>query len=274
MALTVQTVLVGSQSEIPVIFIAEGFKSTEMATFNTYVQNALLAFRTEPPFKTNVKKFGFYKIETVSLDSGISVLTHPTNIISPEIIKTTRWDIFKNYIGLIRYCHLPDSKRAFLYNLLINSSVGPFSDRPFYPVFIVNDGIYAGAGEFKGIKPSLANPDDMSVCIISKDTEFNSFGNLLLHEFAHSFGDLDDEYEDPGYAANAPTYEPDVWYYANRPNVKNTNPGGWFEGARYVPTGKWRSSLNSLMRTVTGGYSGGFGTLNISLLQDRIDDES
>jgi hypothetical protein len=154
MAFIVQTVLVGPQSEIPVIFIAEGFKSTEMATFNTYVQNAILAFRNEPPFKTNYKKFGFYKIETPSLNSGISVLSPPYNPISPEIIKTTRWSVFKNYIGLIRYCHIPDSKRAILHNAITNSTAGPFSDRPFYPVIIVNDGIYAGAAEFKGLKPS------------------------------------------------------------------------------------------------------------------------
>jgi hypothetical protein len=126
----------------------------------------------------------------------------------------------------------------------------------------------------------------MSICIITKDTEFNSFGNLFLHEFAHSFGDLDDEYIDETldlagnlipYPINTAyaikTYDSDFWNYANRPNVKDTDPGGWFQGARNVSNGKWRSTLDSLMKSVVS-YPGGFGPLNISLLQDRVDAES
>jgi hypothetical protein len=127
------------------------------------------------------------------------------------------------------------------------------------PIVFVADG-------FKSSQISTF-PDRMSICIVGNGDDMT---DVAIHEFGHSFGDLDDEYLDSVYAANAPTYEPDVWYYGNRLNVRDANPGGWYQGARYVTT-KYRATDDDLMKNI---YASGFGSPNEALLQDRIDDEA
>ena len=85
--------------------------------------------------------------------------------------------------------------------------------------------------------------------IVAKHDSGDVFKYLIRHEFGHSFGNLDDEYEDLETLCAIETYE--SWTLPEEPmeNVLTYNPGSWFEGARYVKTGYWREWENSIMRT-------------------------
>lgn len=167
----------------------------------------------------------------------------------------------------------------------MKSPGGFFANRPDDNVFVIiisNDTNYGGGAEFINLKPSVASPDRMSICTVSTGSGSNMEG-VAIHEFAHSFGDLDDEYVgdagDPTGNTASPInaayaikhYESDVWNNGNRPNIKDTNPGSWFSGARYVSSGKFRATNNDLMKDVSASS---FGSPNETLLQDRIDDEA
>lgn len=265
-----------SEPAIPVIFIAEGFKTSQMQDFRDLIDDAIDGLESFAPFSSNTTKFNYYKMETTSVEDGISVLTHSDNVINPEIIKNTYWDVYRNYIGMDWYTHLPDSKRRTLYNFLTDEDNSiHFADHAgFYPVFICNEDTKSGSAEFKGLKPKLITADHMSVTVICVPTANNDFKRLFVHEFAHAFGDLDDEYVDSYTATQIEDHQNDLWIYANRLNVKDTNPGGWYEGARYVSSGKWRSSLDCLMQSVWYPATIGFSSGNQDLIQDRIDDET
>jgi hypothetical protein len=255
-------------SAIPVIFLAEGFLESQLPTFDMYVQHAIDVITATEPFTTNIAKFNFYKSRIISKEAGVTTRAHVTTTV-PTNIKDTYFKVFKNLVGLARYYGIPDLNRQELFKDL-GAEGKIFEGRPFYPVIIVNNAEYGGGAELKGLKPSPKNPDLMSVACIPLSTSVSLFKTTFIHEFGHSFGDLDDEYLDDEYAAKAKYYEPDTWYHSNRLNVKDSNPGGWFQGARYDPN-KWRPTSTSIMRDA-GQTS--FGAYNIALLQARIDEDS
>ncbi len=84
--------------------------------------------------------------------------------------------------------------------------------------------------------------------IVSKYDSGDYFKFLVRHEFGHSFGNMDDEYEDSLTNCAIHHYEP--WYLPPTPkrNLSTFDPGGWFKGGKYVPTGYWRQWKNSIMR--------------------------
>jgi hypothetical protein len=271
MAFTVTTILAPTGATIPIVFVADGFKSSQMSTFDDNIDDIMIKFRTTAPFNTsaNKGKFQWYKVSKASVQDGVSIIDHPENPMTP-VTRNTFFKIFRNWVGLSHYYHIPDYNRAILASGLLDSPGGFFANRPNDNVFVIiisNSSTYGGGAEFLGLMPSTSSPDRMSICIVGNGDDMT---DVAIHEFGHSFGDLDDEYLDSVYAANAPTYEPDVWFYGNRLNVRDANPGGWYQGARYVTT-KYRATYDDLMKNI---YASGFGSPNEALLQDRIDDEA
>lgn len=248
------------------VFVAEGFKSTEMSTFDTYASDAKDAILALEPFASNTTKINFYKVQSVSTDSGISTITHPVNPTTP-VTKNTAWGVFKNRMGSLYYLGMTSAKRDDLEDEFGSMSGG----NKVFIIIIANEGTYSGGAEFVNLTQYDDTDYNTAVCIVGKGTNSSEFDFLVVHEFGHSFGDLDDEYEDSWFATNAPTYESGTWNYPNRLNIKDTDPGNWVQGGRYVATGKWRSSTDCLMRS---SNPSAFSTRNQGLLQDRIDAES
>ncbi len=83
--------------------------------------------------------------------------------------------------------------------------------------------------------------------IVSKNDSGDIFKFLIKHEFGHSFGNMDDEYED---FASKCAIGNEPWFLPQTPklNVLTYNQNTWYEGARYVPAGYWREWQNSIMR--------------------------
>ncbi len=264
----VEQVVFNSRNAIDIVFIAEGFQANEMPVFDQKVLDGIAAIMSYQPFSNNPNKFNFYKSPTISNESGTSVISVPLNPVTPVDVDTY-WDTFKNRAGLIRYLGLTDEA-----NLRLERELKSHFKSRVFAIFIVNDAQYLGAGEF-------TTSNMVNSCLVSIDNEFNVFGPLLVHEFGHSFGDLDDEYQDAQTATHLAEYEPETFYKENKPNTSNDdtvdrkwdhidNPN-YIEGSRYINTGKFRSTGDSLMRTVANGRD--FSPLHKKILEDRIRDE-
>lgn len=235
-------------SHFKIVILAEGYTSSEMSKFDLDAQAAKDAILGLAPFTSNSTKINFYKVSNVSANSGQSVYGGTT--------VDTYWDVFSNNLNIPRLLGFSQAKRD-----LVESTYGDMScGNKVFVIIICNKDYYAGQAGLPSY-PTWSTYNT-STCIVNADSSYLGF--LVKHEFAgHAFGDLDDEYVDSAYANSGDPF----LLHSNRLNVKNTDPGGWLAGARYVTT-KWRYG-NDLMRSST--YS--FHSRNEGLVQDRIDDE-
>lgn len=253
-------VSIGTENRGPhskILIVAEGYTSSEQSTFNTDAAAAVSAISGLAPFSSNLDKINFYKSFTVSNDSGQSRIAGGNPYLS-AITLDTYWDVYNNKNGMWWYLGFPDAKRTLVETKYGNLSGG----NKVFVIIICNKNSYGGYGDL----PSYPTWSTYNTSLAVANVD-SSFAFLVNHEFAgHSFGDLDDEYVDPVFAGSGDPF----LSHPNRLNVKDTNPGGWYEGARYVSTGKWRFG-DGLMKS--GAYSG-FHSRNVGLVQDRIDDEA
>ena len=298
-----------------IVFLSDGFLESEMNIFEAKAIEAMNAFMSESPMSNtnNANNFNFYKINIASPNSGIHTVT---TLELPTLDDAVSWDAtpfysYKNKVGLPRYIGIPVFARWSLDNLLIGNDIiyedseGNLVTRPdkFHPsrktgnandflfvIIIANDPMFGGGADLTNsaqeTEPLIAG-SRLSVAIVSLDSNGSNFGNLVVHESAHSIWDLDDEYVDdcgdptvetpscgnPPYNSSAYAikyYEPKLWNYPNRLNTKDTDPGGWFPGSRYISEGKWRSTETSMMKAVNQPFS----PLQQQLIQGRIDFET
>ena len=261
-----------TENGIDVVFIMEGFTSDEEPKFYIKANELIESMHEKTPFSSNTQAFNFWTYNSISVESGISIRTHKSNPLNP-ITKNTAWGVYRNRIGLARYTDLPKSKLKALKKIMTHPVIGYFNNN-VYTVIIVNDEVYAGSGEFKKENSKLVN----AIVTTSEQFSVNTFKALFLHEFGHSFGDLDDEYQ------HQPTYDRIKKYEIQLFNLKrklNTSEDditdrkwdGLVSNPIYIKGSRWgsteyRSSPNSLMRSVV--ISKPFGELNEILLQDRI----
>lgn len=267
--LNITTIEYKNEDAINIIFIGDGFTSAQTATYHAKVATAVTAFFTFAPFTTNRDKFNIYSIPTVSVDSGISTITHPNNPVTP-IVKNTFLGAYFNRGGMIRLTGFDK------YDELEEELTKHFKNRVFV-ILISNTGTYGGSGEF---------PEGrfMAVTHITMETQYNTFKELMMHEFGHSFCGLADE-----YGGNCTSDRPSNWALPlyDRPNITDdiVNKRKWdnivlvpqyIEGGNYCNTGWWRSSQSSLMR---GWFEVGtlldekFNELSIYLINKRIEEE-
>ena len=157
---------------------------------------------------------------------------------------TTPWSVFGNRVGIQHYVGMEPLKRDSLEQLYSNYATGDYA----YTIIIANTSDYYGGAEFPGVTEynTIVNPK-VSNMIVSKFDSGDIFKFLIRHEFGHSFGNMDDEYEDVESAC-AMKEQPGAIPQTPKSNLLTYNPGSWFEGARYVSTGYWREWENSIMR--------------------------
>lgn len=247
------TLIYGTETNqhFKIYIVADGFTSSEMTTFNNHADDIVDLFsQTLAPFNESTHKYNYciYRVNTVSAQSGYSV--------QGGTQKDTYWDLYTNNQGLSRYYGVPEASRTKLEDWYNYDSKG----NNVFVIFLSNNPNYAGYGDLLELVDS-----NISIMVSSVDATYKDF--LVSHEFGHSFGNLDDEYVDASYAATSEGAD----YIANggnRLNIKNSNPGGWLEGGRYVATGKWRYG-NGLMRSATYAFHEG----NRQLIKTRINNE-
>ena len=231
-----------------IIFLAEGFTDSEMTEFINLCDVAKQAILDMEPFTSAANSLNFYRVNSPSITSGIKTkqftsICHENNVMNTS--STTPWSVYGNRVGIEHYVGMDPLKRNSLEQLFSNYATGDYA----YTIIIANNTDFYGGAEFPGVTEynTITDPK-VSNMIVSKHDSGDQFKYLIRHEFGHSFGNLDDEYEDVKTQCAIENYEP--WYLAKEPkqNVLTYNPNTWFEGARYVSTGYWREWENSIMR--------------------------
>lgn len=237
----------GSRStRLNLVFLSEGYTSSEMHLFATDVQTVVDFLFTKEPWLRYRSYFNIYRIQIASNESGTDNgeaggqrdTYFQTGFVTPGIEQLNTM----SSIG---------SSRAYS---LLNKHVPEYD----LPIILINDAKYGGSGG--------------PIALVS--THQDSAG-ILEHEVGHSFAKLTDEYDFnyPGYPAtefpNAtaktlrsqirwnvwidpltplPTPEPDFENYD--PDYPYDLTIGLFEGANYRDSGWYRPHENALMRSL------------------------
>lgn len=250
-----------------VIFLAEGFTEEEMSEFRDLSDLAKQAILDMEPFKSSSNSLNFYRVESPSITSGIKTIEFTSSCNGTTGTNTTSetpWSVFSNKIGLQRLLGLESSRRDALETLYGHYATGDY----VYTIIIANSSGYFASAEFPGVTEynTISNPK-VSNMILSKYDSGEIFKFLARHEFGHSFGNLDDEYED-SEANCALKLQP--WFLPTEPklNILTNNPGNWFEGGRYSKTGYWREWSNSIMRNEF--YATEFSPIQRTIVEQRL----
>jgi hypothetical protein len=226
-------------NRVDIAILGDGYTSGEMGKYAEDVRKVLSGIFAQEPFAEYQRYFNVHRIDVVSSESGAD---HPES--SPPVYKNTAFDSAFNCSGIQRLICANNSKV-----LTVASSVLSPAERDFLLV-IVNDPTYGGSGGFVAV--ASTHPDVVE---------------LVLHEEAHSFGLLGDEYSGPPPPACNAAVEPpeaNVTMQTQRNLIKwalwidpatpvptfNSNFGipGLFQGAQYCDTEKYRPTYASKMR--------------------------
>ena len=245
-----------SSNHIDIVLMGDGYKSTEMAKFRADAQLNVDYFLSQAPFNLYNKFFNFFAIEVVSVDSGndhpgnaadeATYTGHPAGpIMSVNNYLQTKFDYAGSYHRLVA------SANTTLINSIATTNVPQYD----YISVLVNSPYYGGSGGT--ILYSTMDP---------------SATEVFVHEFGHTFGGLQDEY-DYGYPASSCTAGTTqmvnvsqrkdsnvVWKkWLKRPlttyptaPLTNCNDIGIYTGAKYCAANWYRPKCYCKMRVL--GY--------------------
>ena len=211
------------------VIVAEGFTAEDMALFHTAVDDYVnFFFDYEPEFTQHKKSWNIHRIDLQSEQSGADNDSGDNQV-------NTALDGYFNCGNVDRRLCV-DVAKTFA---VVNQTFPQWDNI----LVIVNSSKYGGAGYSNGI----------GTVSMSSSTKY-----VAIHEMAHSFAHLGDEYS---YGQTSiPSNEPSA---ANLTINNNTATVKWlhwlgygsgdgevglFEGAAYVTSGVWRPTNNSLMR--------------------------
>jgi hypothetical protein len=184
------------------------------------------------PFFRYRNFFNIYRVNVVSTESGAD---RPQS----GVTRNTALDASYRHDGETdRLLYISNSKA----NSALNSAISGSGKTANMKFVTVNDTLYGGGGGQWAVYAG-AN---------------SSAREIALHEMAHSFGDLADEYGGTGTYSGSEPAAPNVTKNATgakwSPWVGYNDPSGGvvgaFEGGRYFDNGIYRPTQNSKMRTL------------------------
>ena len=213
------------------VIVAEGFTQEEMSKFDAAVSEYIdFMFKYEPEFKNHKNAWNIHQLNLVSSESGADNSNGANQV-------NTALDSYFN-CGNIDRLLCVDAGKTFS---VVNQAFPQWDNI----LVIVNSSKYGGAGYSSGI-------GTVSLSGSAKD--------VGIHEMAHSFAGLADEYSYGG--SNAPTKEPGAPNITINNNIDNVKWHHWidtestnsivglFEGGQYLEHGVWRPTQSSFMRTL------------------------
>jgi hypothetical protein len=173
-------------AKVDVLLISEGYRADEMAKFQGDAKRLLNALFAEEPFRSRREDFNVRTLELPSPESGV----HRPNA---GVFKRTPLGTQYNIFDSERYMLTLDNRA-----LRDAASAAPYE----FIEILVNERTYGGGGVFN---------DHATTSVDSAFAEY-----VFVHEFAHHFAALADEYytSDVAYATGA-TDRPEPW----EPNV-------------------------------------------------------
>jgi hypothetical protein len=229
---------------INIVFLAEGYTSTQSAQFTNNAVVALNLLLNTPPFSDYRSYFNAFAIFVASAEAGSD---HYTPAV---VLKNTYFNSTYDSSGIQRLVTIPPNDKDGSYangrgkvEALLQTYM-PEYDRAF---LIVNDTQYGGSGG--------------SVIVTSVNSASAQIG---VHETGHSYAGLADEYD---YGGGLPGWDgyPNTTGQTNRASIKwrtwilDSTPIptpetsaynsviGLFEGAQYCPTNWYRPKLDCYM---------------------------
>ena len=212
---------------IHIAFVAEGYRSDEMATYLEDCRIAIESLFQHEPFKYLKDRFNIVAVESPSVDSGTS---QPSKGIWQNTALGSHFDTFYSD----RYLTTLHLKR--LHDVLAGT---PYE----HIIVLVNTDHYGGGGIYNSYNLTY--------------THGPNFRPVVVHEFGHSFGGLGDEYpygdDDPMYFADTEPWEPNLTtkhdFTGKWENLIREGKAGFIEGGGYLSKGVWRGYENCRMRT-------------------------
>ncbi|MBU1096058.1 MAG: IgA Peptidase M64 [Bacteroidetes bacterium] len=229
--------------KLDIVFIPEGYTETELDDFRDKAREFTDYLFSFEPFKSNTGAINIWVVMAPSIDTGTDI---------------PRDNVWKNTIVNSSF-YTFDSER-YLMTTDIKTLRDIASSVPYDQIVIlVNTDKYGGGAIYNYYSLTAANNP--------------SSANVFVHEFGHGLAGLADEYgNDPTYIDYYPSgvepWEPNITTLVDFENKwkdlisENTpiptpdtedyrNVIGVFEGAGYVPNGVYRSTYDSIMRSLS-----------------------
>jgi hypothetical protein len=251
-----------------IIFLAEGFTDSEMNEFVNLCNIAKQAILDMEPFASSESSLNFYRVESPSITSGIKTIQYTSECNGTTGINTTSntpWSVYGNRVGLPHFAGVDFQERNKIEELYGVYATGDYA----YTIIIANTTDYVAGAEFPGFPVDRTIVQTkVSNMIVSKHDGGDIFKYLVRHEFGHSFGNLEDEYVDENSACLLKELDDGSFSETPRGNVLTYNPGSWFEGAKYLPTGYWREWEDSIMRS--DYYATTFSPIQREIVTQRL----
>lgn len=229
-----------SKNRLDIVFLGDGYAADDQALFAENVADSWALLSAREPFSRYRTSFNVWRVDIVSLSSGVS--GDPT----PDVQRDTPLGATYWCGGVERVlCVDVDAARAY-------AALARDADQI---AVIANSTKYGGAGYTEADLATFAGNNELA-------------GEILPHELGHSLGDLGDEYDYLEFPEDGSTYEgaerPEAnlsIYDAAEMTEQATKWAGWlgtespdggqigtFEGGYYNQWGVFRPSENSLMK--------------------------
>ncbi|MBE0540175.1 MAG: hypothetical protein IH623_02210 [Verrucomicrobia bacterium] len=233
-------------NRVNIVFLAEGYRTNEYASFLAHATNALNILLAGQPFAEYQSYFNAYAIAVPSAQSGSD---HPVNGVTGF-----RDTYFNSTYGYSDYLiSIPPNEFDLNYSNgqgRVAALLATFMPECDLAVMLVNDHTVGGSDGGGGIALSSISP--------------NSLSDFVVHETGHVLAGLGDEYT-LAYPGFPDTEEPNTTRETNRASIKwnawiaaetpvptpatgeYADRVGLFEGAHYHETGWYRPKLNCRM---------------------------
>ncbi|MGW6935485.1 M64 family metallopeptidase [Lentzea sp. NPDC054927] len=221
-----------SADAFDLVFVGDGYKSDDMATYSANVQSKWAELSVVEPFASYKQYFNVWQVNVISNESGVD--HDPTN----GLLKDTALDM-----GFWCQGRDPNTERLLCVNETKAREFASLAPQADQVIALGNTAKYGGAG---GSVATAAGSNAQA-------------GQIAIHELGHSIGGLADEYDYPylAYTGTEPieinvTKDPTGAKW--RAYLGQPSPDGGViapvEGARYYKTGLYRPTGNSIMRTL------------------------
>lgn len=162
-----------SGNRLSLVCVGDGYQAAQMDRFALHVQRSIDRFLAQEPFKTYAPLINVYRVDVVSVDSGVD--NDPVEGVS----KNTALDMAYWCGGTERLLCVNVAKA---YSYANNAPIPPDQ-----VLAIANSSMYGGAGYPGSDLGTLAGNNDAAA-------------EIAIHEMGHSLGDLADEYDYGGPA--------------------------------------------------------------------------